>query len=110
MIPRRTHLVALAIAVAATMPATASAQQDLRTADAVSPFSAPADLRAPDGAQPYNGVPVEVVRSAPVVRTVDNGFDWSDAGLGAAGLLTIVLLSAGGTAVVRRHHHHPAMG
>jgi uncharacterized membrane protein YphA (DoxX/SURF4 family) len=38
-----------------------------------------------------------------VTRTVDSGgFDWEDAGLGAAGMLSLLALGAGAVVVVRR--------
>jgi hypothetical protein len=38
--------------------------------------------------------------------TVDNGFDWGDAGIGAGGVLAIALLSLGGVAGARRVARH----
>ena len=87
----------------------AANRMDLRSPDAVEPFRGPGvDLRSPDAAEPYSGVPVEVVTAAPVVRRVGSGFDWRDAGLGAAVPFVLVLLVMGGFAITRRRK--PAMG
>ena len=41
---------------------------------------------------------------APVVRTIDDGFDWGSAAIGAgAGGAVILLVSLGGVAVASRH-------
>jgi hypothetical protein len=58
--------------------------------------TAPAALAMPaDGTGPIDAAPApEQVR---VVRVqVDQGLDWSDAGIGAAGMLAIVLIGYGG--------------
>jgi hypothetical protein len=63
------------------------------------------DLRSPDAIDPYNGVPVSVV-STPVTSFREPGFDWADAGIGAAALLALALLGFGATLVTRRTHGH----
>jgi len=128
MTRRRTRIVTIALVATAAIAAPAAASQDLRSPDtrdriappasskidlrspdAVEPFRAPGvDLRSPDAADPHSGVPVKVVAPAPVVRRVDSGFDWGDAGIGAAILFALVLLVMGGSAITRRHK--PAMG
>jgi hypothetical protein len=48
---------------------------------------------------------------AAIVRVIPstNGFDWGDAGIGAAGGLAIALVGlGGGLAVSQRHRHHTA--
>jgi hypothetical protein len=49
-----------------------------------------------------------------VTRTVEvpaSGFDWGDAGIGAAGVLSLLGLGAGAVVVGRRSRHsHPAIG
>jgi hypothetical protein len=68
--------------------------QDYRTPDAVNPFEGTTDLRAPDNrfGQP-TGVPMPVrVR---IVEVPSSGFAWGDAGIGAAGMLAVVMLAAG---------------
>jgi hypothetical protein len=48
--------------------------------------------------------PVAVVQPSPA----DNGFDWGDAGIGAAGIAAVALLSLGGVATLRRRGMSPA--
>jgi hypothetical protein len=88
----------------------------------------PADLRSPDAANPpefrttYEPAPAGDVRSpdvvdagqgrtpstvpAPVVQITGSsrpdGFDWADAGIGAAGALGLIAISVGGTMTLRR--------
>jgi hypothetical protein len=102
-------------AISLALPATAVAQhQDLRSADALdsahqaeNPTRRGQDLRMPDRRTPDTGVRVPQVEpvTAPTVRVVEvqaDGFDWGDAGIGAAGGLAILTL-AGGMATVATH-------
>ncbi len=79
---RRTHLITTAALVAAcAVPATAAAQgQDLRSPDARDAGRPPVQVAAP----------VVDIRDAP-----GNGFDWGDAGIGAAGLLAMLSIAGG---------------
>jgi hypothetical protein len=126
MTPRSVRIAIIALAATAAVAAPAVASQDLRSPDtrdrsaqpttidlrspdAAEPFRAPAvDLRSPDAADPYSGVPVKVVTPAAVVHRVDSGFDWRDAGVGAAVPFALVLLVMGRVAITRRHK--PVMG
>jgi hypothetical protein len=77
---------ALALALAATVPAAASAK--------------------PIGADPTPFT----AQTTPIVQVTvpASGFDWGDAGIGAAGGLAITLLGVGGALVVsQRRTHHP---
>jgi hypothetical protein len=126
---RRTQLITTAALVAAcAVPATAAAQtQDLRSPDtrdaaaaaagqpgeymySSDPASAKArthgyqDLRSPD-ARDAGRPPVQVPTPLVEIREVPgNGFDWGDAGIGAAGLLALLSIAGGVTllAVGRR--------
>ena len=50
-----------------------------------------------------------VTRVAPSIVQVDGGFDWVDAGIGAAGGLVLVLMAAAATFGLRgRRRVHPA--
>jgi hypothetical protein len=96
--------------------------QDLRSADASdaalnleSRQVGSQDLRSPDtsdaaaGRGTFSAPEVTVVRvSEPT--TASGGLDWGDAGIGAAGLLGVILVGLGGTMFVlhRRHSHPPA--
>jgi hypothetical protein len=44
------------------------------------------------------------VSSATPVTSSGGGFDWNDAGVGAALVLSVVLVGAGGLVTIRRHH------
>ncbi len=95
-----------------------SASQDLRNADSRDPApvvaSASQDLRSPDtvdaaaGRGTFSAPEVTVVKvpgpPAPA-STSGGGLDWTDAGIGAGGILAVVLVALGGTiAVLHRKH------
>jgi hypothetical protein len=44
----------------------------------------------------------------PVVRTIDEGFDWGSAAIGAGGAGAAIVLSLGGLALVSRDRMRPA--
>jgi hypothetical protein len=95
---RFTTVAALAIALGAASPAAAQAQ-DLRAPDRQDAAEPAPDLRAPDNrfGQP-SGDTIVPVRTTPRVRIVEvpsSGFEWGDAGIGAAGMLAAVALGAG---------------
>ena len=82
--------IALALALAATIPAAASSKP---IASDPTPFTA---------------------QTTPIVRVTvpASGFDWADAGIGAAGGLAVTMLGVGGALVLSqrraRHPHRPA--
>jgi hypothetical protein len=110
----------LAIALCASAPAVAQAQdlrspdaiaagrpnaaptQDYRTPDAADPVEPTTDLRAPDNrfGQPTGGPAPARVR---IIEVPSNGFGWGDAGIGAAGMLGLVMLAVG-IAMAGTHH------
>ena len=119
---RRTQLITTAALVAAcAVPATAAAQgQDLRSPDARDAAAAAEeqayrDLRSPDtrdaaaaaeeqayqdlrspDARDAGRTPVEVPTPVVEIREVPgSGFDWGDAGIGAAGMLALFSIAAG---------------
>jgi len=114
---------ATAAAISLAVPATAVAQyQDLRGADAQgAPRQAEIgtqrkqDIRNPDQ-RTDTGVRVPPPVAPPAPPTVqrveiESGFDWGDAGIGAAGGLAILTLAGGMAAVAtrrRRDHRVPA--
>jgi hypothetical protein len=119
---RRTQLITTAALVAAcAVPATAAAQgQDLRSPDARDAAAAAEqqgyqDLRSPDArdagqasespgytdlrspdARDAGRTPVEVPTPVVEIREVPgSGFNWGDAGIGAAGMLALFSIAAG---------------
>ena len=76
------------------------AYQDLRSPDARDAKSEPVaqvaqDLRSPD-ARDAGRTPVEVPTPVVEVREVPSGgFDWGDAGIGAAGILALLSIAGG---------------
>jgi hypothetical protein len=86
LLPTRSMKTALALALTATAvtPAVASAKFDLNPP--------PAHAAPP---------PVQVVHSSA------NGFDWGDAGIGAAGALGLSMLVVGGVVVVAGKRRGP---
>ena len=60
---------------------------------------------APADPQPTDTVVVEP-DSAPVVQSVDQGFDWASAAIGAGGAGALVLLVSFGGVTYRHRHEH----
>ena len=110
---RITRPAALGLALAALAAPTAVAQQDLRSADATDAARAaetrqdqPAqDLRSSDardaaeGRGTFNAPEVTVIK-VPEPASPNGGIDWGDAGIGAGGLLGLILLGLGSTLAV----------
>lgn len=76
---------ALALALGAMAPAAASAKP----------------LPADPAGWPANEPSVQLVQVSPRA-----GFDWGDAGIGAAGALGLSMLAVGGVAIARHHERH----
>jgi hypothetical protein len=102
---RIARLAALGLVFGALAAPAALAQQDLRSPDTRDVAeAAKLDLRNPDtrglaeagGASPE----VTVVRVPQPVPAGDTGLDWGDAGIGAGGMLGLVLLAAAGILAV----------
>jgi hypothetical protein len=73
------------------------------------------DMRTPDAKDHGEGRGTFSTPDVTVVKVVDpaptsTGFDWGDAGIGAGGLLGLVLIALGATAAVahRRHTRTPS--
>jgi hypothetical protein len=111
--PRSSRAAALGLVLAALVPATAAANQDLRSPDARDPFTsaaAPVDLRAPDSRDAAEGRSAANAPSVMVVRMpqrthATGGMDWGDVGIGASGALIVLTLTAGGAVAVQRRRH-----
>jgi hypothetical protein len=94
--------------------AAASAPQDLRSADArdaaLAEASPPQDLRSPDARDAAREPSVAHTESAGVspsrsAPSVSDGFEWSDAGIGAVVLLALVSAASGTLLLVSRRRH-----
>jgi hypothetical protein len=112
---RTAPLAALVITGALASPAGATVAQDLRSPDAANPpqtqVQPRTDLRSPDTVDATQGRSPRTVVAPPVVQVTSNpvhadGFDWGDAGIGAAGALGLIAISLGATVTLR--HRHPA--
>jgi hypothetical protein len=110
---RLTRSAALGLALAAVAAPTAAAQQDLRSPDARDAARAAEaqqeqprqDLRAPDTRDAARGVGTFSAPDVIVVKLVEpaspsGGLDWGDAGIGAGGLLGLILLATGSALAV----------
>ena len=111
--PRSSRAAALGLVLAALVPATAMAGQDLRSPDASDPFTAPTarvDFRSPDARDAAAGRSAAHSPSVVFVRMPQRTHgtgrtDWNDVGLGAGGALIIFALSTGGALAVQRRRH-----
>jgi hypothetical protein len=111
-----THTAAVGLAVAAVAaPVAAAGPVDLRSPDAVDAANAVTqrahaqqvqDYRSPDTADTAQGrgtftAPrVTVVKVAQPSQVTSGGFDWGDAGIGAGGVIALVLIGVGGSLMV----------
>jgi hypothetical protein len=106
-----TRSLAIALAVGAATAPAAAAQQDLRSPDARDAALRPErvqDLRSPDARDAADGRGMD---TAPIVEIVEvaapSGFDWSDAALGAAAGIGLVLVGTGGAMTTVRLRRRP---
>ena len=106
-----THTAALGLAVAAVAAPGAAAQQDLRSPDAadtarIAALRQTQDLRSPDardtaaGRGTFTAPRVTVVKVTQSPQATGGGFDWGDAGIGAGGVIALVLVGVGGSLMV----------
>lgn len=63
----------------------------------------------PDDRAGLHGVGITLANASPVAAAVSAGFQWADAGLGAAAALTLVLILAGIAAARATHHRGQAI-
>ena len=110
---RLINLTITALVVFAAVSGVAVARaQDYRSPDArdsARQLSSPQiDLRSPDARDAVRQ-PVEtytaghVSQPSPVVSVATGGFDWADAGIGAAGMLALVALGCGALMIASQH-------
>src|SRR5450631_4078986 len=86
-------LTAAAMIAAASAPATASARYN---------------LNPEPSAVPHPVQTLRPARPAPQANSASGGFEWGDAGLGAAGTLVLLATGAGSAAVITRRRGHLA--
>lgn len=104
------------LALAATATPTASADPHAADTHARAEAAQTQDLRSPDARDAAEGrgthtAPNVMIVKVPEPVRADRGIDWADAGIGAGGLLGLVLLGAGGSlAVVQRRQQHAMPG
>jgi hypothetical protein len=124
MHPRRiTRSAALGLMLAALAAPTASAvAADLRSPDArdaartaeAAAGGPQQDLRSPDARDHAGGRGTFSAPEVTVVKVsepapIEGGLDWADAGIGAGGMLSLVLIGVGGALLItRRTHDRPA--
>ena len=105
----RTATLALALTAMAATPAAAAPQDHVpganppETADELGETQdyRSADARdAAEGRGTFNSPDVTVVRVAQPSTSPSDGLDWGDAGIGAGGLLGLILLGTGGALLV----------
>jgi hypothetical protein len=109
MLRHKTILTTAAVIAVCAAPASASTWEDLRSPDAkdaareAGAFTGPSqDLRSPDAKDAARELP-RVVVSPPVVEVREapsGGFDWGDAGVGAASALGLFSIAAGSALLV----------
>jgi hypothetical protein len=78
---------------------TGSQQTDLRSPDARDASTRPVETYTPG----------HVTQASPVLSVPTGGFDWADAGIGAAGMLALVALGSGALMIAsqrRRGRHY----
>jgi hypothetical protein len=111
---RRNHIItAAALALACSMPASAGvALADPHALDAAThrgtheverePYVLERDYGSPDAADAARDLPpVQIPAPTVSVREVpSDGFDWGDAGIGAAGMLALFSTAAGSTLLI----------
>jgi hypothetical protein len=120
MRPNRNLIGPLAGVVALAIPAAATAAppaQDLRSPDArdaaegrtTRDFAAPIvqDLRSPDARDAAEGRSTADMATPVVEITRADGFDWSDAAIGASGATGLFAISLAGAMTLRRRQTRP---
>jgi hypothetical protein len=76
-------------------------------AGALAAPAASAKPAPPDAVQTGSGPDIAIEpESAPLVQTVDTGFDWDSAAIGAGGAGALLLLVAAGGFTYRSRHDH----
>ena len=114
---RTTTTLIATLATLGALAAPAWAAQDLRNPDQRAPVAVEPkqDLRSPDTVDAARGVTPSTVEAPAVESSLasasSGGFDWGDAGIGAAAMLGLVSLAGGMTLIAthsRRRRRFPA--
>ena len=102
---RTVRIIALALAVSsAAAPASARVFNQNAHGSLVFPQQTPSAPSVPSPGQPTLPAPAPTI----VRVTVPTGFDWGDAGIGAAGGFALAMLGLGAAlAISQRHANHP---
>jgi hypothetical protein len=118
MLRGKTILATAAMLAVSAAAASANQYQDLRSPDArdaareAGPLAGPSqDLRSPDARDAARDLP-RVVVSPPLVEVREapsGGFDWGDAGIGAAGTLGLFSIAAGSALLVTGRRRRGAL-
>jgi hypothetical protein len=83
-------------------------QRTLAAGLAAAALAAPAAHAVPNN-EPNAGLappPTEPVPGPPAVTTIDQGFDWGSAAIGAGGAATVLLLGAAGASAASPRRRH----
>lgn len=116
MTRRLTRSTAIGLALAALAAPTALADPHAADEHARAEAAQRQDLRSPDARDAAEGrgtyeAPNVVIVKVPEPVQAEGGIDWADAGIGAGGLLGLMLLGLGGSlAVVHRRQTHATPG
>jgi hypothetical protein len=110
----RTAGLALALCAMAATPAAAAPQDhssDVNPPNTADELGETQDFRSPDardaaeGRGTWNAPDVTVIRVAEPSTSPSDGLDWGDAGIGAGGVLGLILLGTGGALLVVHRRH-----
>ena len=116
MTRRLTHITAAGLALAALAAPGALADPHAADTHARHAAAQEQDLRSPDARDHSEGrgtyeAPNVMIVKVPEPVHAKGGIDWADVGIGAGGLLGLMLLGLGGSlAVVHRRHAHASSG
>jgi hypothetical protein len=116
MTRRLTRSTAVGLAIAALAAPTALADPHAADMHARAEAAQKQDLRSPDARDAGEGrgtytAPNVMIVKVPEPMEAEGGLDWADVGLGAGGLLGLMMLGFGGSlAVVHRRQAHATPG
>jgi hypothetical protein len=112
---RRSHILTTAALLAACVtPASAATYEDLRSPDAVDaaahrglyttedkgPYTLNREYGSPDAVDAARDLPPTPTPVVAATSSPSGGFDWGDAGIGAAGMLALFSIAAGSALLI----------